>query len=401
MNKLHKVLANLPQLGSLLDLVEAGLTPADIKKAVIATLQPYFRNEDILKELAIGLLVPEALNLARLQQCPWAFNGFRRCLSLYHSAHAIADSKSLKSYASWERVIQEGLSQYWSAFQIQTSQSDLELDEFAFEAFRNIGMTIEAVIQPHLRDLLNQIKIIKRQPELKANLTSMSLGDVVVELEGKSELVELLAPPPWCIRLSQWRNIAQHHSFRVQGKTIICRYGRAPRVSEVCLLEHELKQVFDSIHNVFLALKLARTIYCVDNIEKMQAFISEDEPQMRVEQKILTFTSAVATQGFEVIDINLTDEIAVAILRDVTDQDPKKRRFHASQLVYPLWASTECSRVTIEYREKDGTCNFASTVLGKDCERLTQGNIDLEEFIKRAEFIDLKSGKKIVADNEV
>ena len=126
-----------------------------------------------------------------------------------------------------------------------------------------------------------------------------------------------------------------------------------------------------------MALKLARTIFFVDNLEKMKSFISEGESDLRAEQVILNFVSAVATQGFEVIDINLTDQSAIAILQDVTDQDPKRRRFHASQMVYQLWNSTERSRVTIEYRKKDGSRSLISTAMGEDCERLTHGNIDL------------------------
>ena len=401
MNKLHKVLDNVAQLNSLADLIEAGFTPADVKEVVIATLDTYFRNKDILKELAISSLVPEALNLVRLQQYPWAFKGFRRCLSLYHSAHAVDDSASLKACASWEKDIQKGLSQYWSAFQLQTSLSALELEEFAFESFRTIGMLTESNIKPYLKDLLNQVRIIKREPDPRVNLSKTSLGGLVVELLTEDELVDLLVPSPWRIELNQWRNITQHQSFYIEGDAVICQYGIEPRVSKICLTRDELEKVINSVLNVFSALKLARTIFVVDNIKGMKALILKNAPHLRIEQEILAFTSAVATQGFKVIDLRLTDDAAVAVLQDVTDQDPDKRRFHASQLVYQLWNTTERPRVTIEYREKDGTRSLVSTVSGKDCERLSQGNINLEKFVERIGFNDLKLGKKIPAENDL
>lgn len=401
MNKLIKVLASVRQFSSLLDLLEAGFTPDEVKEAIIATLRPHFKNQNILAELAISVLVPEAITLARLKKYPWAFSKYRKCLDTYHSAHAVAGNESLKSCALWEKDIQKGLSQYWSAFQLQSSLAALELEEFAFESFRTIGMLIEANIKPHLKDLLNQVRIIKQRPDPRANLSKMNLGGVVKELINSGDLAELLVPPPWHIRLNQWRNIAQHLRYYIEGEKIICWYDRQPRLSKIHLLRHELKQVIDSIFNVLMALKSARTIFCVDNIEKMKVFILEDEPHLRVEQKILAFTSAVATQGFEVIDISLTGESAIAILQDVTDQDPDRRRFHASQMVYQLWNSTERPRVTIEYRTKDGTRNLVSTALGEDCERLTQGNIDLEKFVNRIEFNDLELGKKILAEGEV
>jgi len=401
MNKLLKVLANVRQFSSILDLLEAGFTPVEVKEAVILALQPHFNNQNILEELAISVLVSEAMTLMRLKQCPWAFSGYRKCLETYHSAYAAGGNESLKSCASWEKDIQKGLAQYWSAFQLQSSLADLELEEFAFESFRTIGMLIEACIKPHLKDLLNQIRIIKRRPNLRANLAKMSLGNVIEELINSGAPSELLAPPSWHIRLNQWRNIAQHHLFFIEDDTVICQYGIEPRVSELRLMRNELKQVIDSICSAFEALKLARTIFCVDNIREMKAFILKSAPHLRIEQEILAFASAVATQGFEVIDLRLTDDAAVAVLQDVTDQDPNERRFHASQLVYQLWNNTQRSRVTIEYREKDGTRRLISTVLGEDCERLTRGNIDLEKFVKRIELNDLKLGVKIPADNEV
>ena len=401
MNKLLKVLASVRQFSSLVDLLEAGFTPAEVKESIIATLHPHFKNKNILEELAISALVPEAINLARLQQHRWAFNMYRKCLDIYHSAYVADSSESLKSCASWEKDIQKGLSQYRSAFQLQSSLSTFELEEFALESFRTIGIIVEANIKLHLKDLLNQVRIIKLRPDPRAHLSKIKLGKVVEELSNSGGLSELLAPPPWHIKLNQWRNISQHLSFDVETNTVICKYGIEPRVSEICLTRSELEQVVDSICNVFRALKLARTIFFVDNIEKMKSFISEGEPNLRAEQVILNFVSAVTTQGFEVIDISLTDQSAIAILQDITDQDPNRRRFHASQMVYQLWNITERSRVTIEYRKKDGTRSLISTALGEDCERLTQGNIDLEKFVKRIEFNDLELGKEILADNEV
>ncbi|MCK5434336.1 MAG: hypothetical protein V3S69_02225 [Dehalococcoidales bacterium] len=54
MNKLQKVLASVRKSSSLLDLLEAGFTPDEVKEAIIATLRPHFKNQNILEELAIS-----------------------------------------------------------------------------------------------------------------------------------------------------------------------------------------------------------------------------------------------------------------------------------------------------------------------------------------------------------
>ena len=54
MNKLQQVLASVRKSSSLLDLLEAGFIPDELKEAIIATLRPHFKNQNILEELAIS-----------------------------------------------------------------------------------------------------------------------------------------------------------------------------------------------------------------------------------------------------------------------------------------------------------------------------------------------------------
>jgi len=390
-NKWRKAVAGARQCTSLLEMVEMGMSTKEMKQAVIATLEPFFSDGDILGKLALPALVGEAVEVSKLGRDPWAFGMYRRCLDLHRAAQAVAGDESVRVCASWEPAVSRGLWEYWSALHLEVAKHDLALEEFKYEILRNVGMVIEAVMQPHLRELLDQVRLRDRYAKPERDVEDMTLGAVVDELADTCGFAELLAPPPWNVRLNEWRNIAKHHSSRVEGKTIVCAYGRAPKVKQIRLSRDELQEAAQRIFNAFRAVKLARTIFFVDNAEAGRVFVPDvDVPP---EAHLLNFASAVATQGFEVVDVKLTDQEARVALREVSDLDPDQRRFHASQFVYVLWMETDRRRVTVEYQEKDGTCSLLTTASAEDCERVAEGEIEACELANLVEVVDVKTGR--------
>lgn len=393
MTELRDVLLGVRHFSPLLQMRETGMSATEMKEMVIDLLEPYFSNQGILEQFALSLLVPEAVNLMRLQADPWALEMYHHCLEVHHSALAVAGDESLRACAQWEPAIQRALSEFWSMFHLEVPKSDLPLEEFRFEAFRNIGALLEACVQPYLRELLHQVRLRDGAAEPEAGLRRVSLGRVVAELVHSSGFPDYFAPPPHSIRLNQWRNIAQHHSSHVEGNEIVCRYGREPNVKEVRLTRNELIAAVWRLFNAFVAVQLGRTIFFVDNVEVAKTFV--EDLDVRVEAVVLSFAAAVATQGFEVVDLQLSDEEACAILQDVTDMHPERRRLHASQFVYQLWNHTERTRLKIEYREKDGTPSLLTVAGAEDCERIANGEIEFCELANLTEMTDLKTGKVI------
>lgn len=65
---------------------EAGLSPTQIKEAVIAVLDPYFRNKGQLVDYAIELLSSEAFRVIRIKQDVWAESAFNHVTGIYRAA---------------------------------------------------------------------------------------------------------------------------------------------------------------------------------------------------------------------------------------------------------------------------------------------------------------------------
>lgn len=200
------------------------ISPDEQKQFIIYLLSPYFVNQDILNEFAIDFLVPEAVNLVRINNDAWTKEMFSKVLTEYQTAANLNSTSCFAGCASWHSEIRHASSEYVSAMNLNVDLAGLSLEDYKFVVFRNIGALIEANIQPYLRVLLLQNRICRGKADPTKNLKTMKLGVVVNELYQCSKYNEFFAPLPWGIRLHQWRNMAQHHQTRVEDNKIIGMY---------------------------------------------------------------------------------------------------------------------------------------------------------------------------------
>ena len=390
MDKWRKIVTGVREFSPLLQMAEMGMSPEEMKQAVVDTLGPFFENPDIAGDLAVPALVGDAVNAWLLERDPWALDMCRRCLDLHRSAQDVAGEESVRACAIWEPAVCHGLREHWSAFHLEVSKDNLAINEFRYAMLDNLGAVIEAGLGPHLRELLHQVRLRDGVANAEHGLQRMTLGEVVQELGETSGFPELVAPPPWRLRLNQWRNIAKHHSSQVDGDTIVCWYGRPPSLKEIRLTRDELQTVAVRIVSVFRAVKLARTIFFIDNVEVARTFLPDVD--IPLETELLNFSCAIATQGFEVVHARVTEEEASVTVKDASHLDPERRRLHASQFVYPLWLHTSCPRVVVEYQERDGTPSLVTTAWAEDLDRVARGEVGFSELSNLTEMADLKTG---------
>ncbi len=94
------------------------------------------------------------------------------------------------------------------------------------------------------------------------------------------------------------------------------------------------------------------TIYSFDNLNEIQKATKKlgSKFNVREESKLIDFYSPITSQGFKVIDMVVTDEIALLKLKDMQDYpDFQKRAIHSSQFLCNLSEYTNSKKVVIEY----------------------------------------------------
>jgi hypothetical protein len=372
-------------------LIEAGLSPVEIKGAIIELLAPYFKDRALLEKYAVELLPGEAFRVVRIKRDPWTAKVFENVMNIYRLAEVTNPTACYKACAESENDVLAAASNHWSQLYLEVDKADLPLEEFRHEAFRNIGALIESYLFPHLRDLLMQVRINRGKKAEYFQISRLKLGNAVNELHNSISMPEIVAPPPWGIYLNQWRNIAQHHRSYVRGEMICGYYGEASNEREIILTRKELWDALQRIYSICEVMNTARTLFVIDNIEKIKVSFPE-ELTLRTDAFILSLATAISTQGFELTDLQLNEESAVATVAEITDGPPEERRIHASQFVYPLWCQLQKPTVIVKYVDKAGKVRLTTVARGVDCKRIADGEIPFSDLASLVEFeIDGKS----------
>lgn len=394
MQKYERIFSSIKEGTSLLDMIRSGFKPEDVKKASIAVLDSYFENKDVLEHYAI-YLIPEAINLIRLREKQLFGHGVEKCLLVYRSAKVRDSHACFKSFALWQPRIAQSLTKFWTILHMEADKSALEIEEFLHECLRNMGDIVEGLSQPYLKILLHQLRITKGNISSLEDVDSLELGQIVNELMEQGNFVSLLAVPPWNVRLNQWRNIAYHHSARIEeDDNIICWYGKSPDIKHIKITRNELTQIAQAMFKVFSSVKVAHTLFYVDNSEDISRF-STSACKEREESGFLNFAVALASQGFEILEYRKSQDEARIIVRDVSNLDPANRRFHASQFLFPLWLLTEAKKLIVEYRERDNTPNLLVSTFSDICEKIYNSELEIEELAKTMSIVDLKTKRTI------
>jgi len=393
MKSYERIISAIREESPLFKMIQMGVKPKEIKEAVVESLEPYFDNREILEQLAIELLVPESINLLRIQKDKWLFEMFEKCLFTYRSAKNKDQQSCFGACALWQPYITRSISQYWSILHLEVPKNDLGSEDFLHECLRNIGDTIEGVTKPYLKVLLYQVRIANGIRTALKDIDSLNLGRIVSELISKSGYGDLFMPPPKNIRLNQWRNIAYHNTAKVENGEIICWYGKTPNIKRIRLSRNELLQVVQTVVNIYGVLRLAYTLFYIDNLNKIAEYSPAGEVEVRDEAVFVNFVTALASQGFEIVDYNKNPECAKLVVKDISDLNPDERRFHASQFLLPLWVLAHSKRVIVEYRESDNTPNFLVSANSDTCEKIYNGELELLDLAKTMDMSDLKTKK--------
>lgn len=393
MKKYERILSVIKE-SPLLKMIQAGQKPEEIKEAVIDSLRPYFENKDILEQLAIDALVPESINLLQIQKDEWCFRMFENCINTFRSAKSKDTQGCFESLANWQPQIDQSLSTFWSVLHLEVDKNILEIEEFLSECLSNIGDIIEGLTKPYLKVIFHQIKISNAIKISIEDIDSLDLGNIINELIIESDYPELFIPPPWGVKLSQWRNIAYHHTAKIENNKIICWYGKKSKKRVVELSRDALLKMVHTIYQIYKIIRLAHTLFFVDNLKEISKFSTPIVE--RSEAKFLSFVTAIASQGFEVVEYKDTNDETKIILKDVSDLDPKQRRIHASQFLFALWLINQSTqRVAIEYRENNNTPNFLVSVNSNICKKIYNGELDPVDIVKIMDMVDLKTKKVI------
>ena len=342
------------------------------KERIVETLSPFFENQEHLKRFATQTLIPEVSVLGELTKSPEFYDYFEQVSRSYRTAKQSHPQHFYQALSFWFTPCEVALTKYWSLFHLEVDKADIPLEEFTHESFRNIGDFIEGLSQPFLRALLSIVRINSNRTVHLNDVANLDLGIVITDLITESPFSNLFLIQPWNIKLNQCRNIAYHHTARVEGNKIICTFGKSPNKKTFDTTREETFQATQGIFNVFRVIKLAYSLSVIDNITSL-SIPRDDTTSTRKEAHLINLVLQFASQGFDVRAISETPKLSLIRVRDVLHNDDKKRAGHSSQFLFHVWQATLSEQVAVEYENADGQLMYRFSLDATTCEAIDKG----------------------------
>ncbi|MGC4006009.1 MAG: hypothetical protein QM811_23970 [Pirellulales bacterium] len=383
-DKKHRVLSDLANNHPMLIAIKDGITPQQIKAFTIHCFKPYFFNLNLDEDdHVVSSLVSESIRMVRIQTDLWSHGILNSTLNIYRTSAYSDPEQCFKTFNECWREVEQGVYGFWSIYNLRPKDLIPESEDYVFDQFRTLGSLLEGSIQPMLRELLSHSRITKGTDGSMRKIRELDFGVVVGELHDNTEMKSCFSPEPWGIRINQWRNIAQHQSFRLQGSKINIRYGKKTKINESWISVTDLVNVQERIFQIFNSISFARVIFSLDNHEHFKQ--GPDHVTTRLESKLVHLSSLFASQGFELLHIDEDDDNVEAVVRDPSGNISIERAAHASQFLLRIWIYFPVNKIRIQYLYSDSITMYFSAD-GSDCESASRDDMTLSDFANKVNF---------------
>lgn len=372
------------------ELIKTGVLPEDIKEMVLEEFDGLFTNKTSIEKNAINTLLPELINLLKLQKKPAFYEGFLEFLEMLNIVKKKDFQHAINAIENNFYTIEEAHQKFWINYSLERESSGFNLEEFSKYTFDLIADIIEVFIKPYCSYILYNISIINGKDNNLSSIKEKSLGNLINEIIQSEYLINILKPTIYTlsgeknIKLNTLRNIGAHNNYTVIEDEIICdiRNSKNKVIEQFKLKRDDLHKIVVDVFDVFRALKLGYTLFFIDNMDYLdKSIFSVLNP--RKEQLVLNTFFGIQSQGFKIIEFIDTKKESKLILLELLESEKSgKRAIHASQFLYYLWEITKSNKNIIEYRNNNNKSIASFEIDGKFCQKIEDGSIQMLEIAK-------------------
>ena len=358
----------------LTDLADQGADATDIRYAVMQTLQPYFSHIESLNRYALDSQILSAFEFfVRYNHDVEFRQGVSAVLDLYRDAKRKHEAEFwdilLSSFAS----IVEDENKMWSVRQKKTGLDEEDLYEKTVSLFARIGDSLE-ISTKHLVQELYAIFVLNEKGTVNyPKIAQLDFGVVINNLLVKGQFSSILMTAPSGLKLSDWRNIAYHHTYSLLGEEITCVYGKSRDSIRLTIsdLEYYAYYVIRSSN----ILNIARCIFVYDCLDEIPRGYPLGQASFRFSIRRNQFEIELLSQQFAIVNVcEGSNNIEIDIKDLLLYSDLRKRLIHCSQLLINTWSVWQKEQVCINYVDRNGkyVCKFSTT--GDVCKKIYEGS---------------------------
>lgn len=247
---------------------ELNCTPSEIKDMVKEALLPYFEHNEALDKYACSSEILSVFEFfIRYYQDDKFKKGIHIILNYYKEARNKNKAQTWEIILSTYEIMLDVDNKMYNIRKEKIDFTDDDLYDKMMKIFRKIGDTLEISTKQLIRELYALIKISYNKNINYTVIKNQNLGTLVSELLNFDNLTFLFLIEPSNLKLSDWRNIAYHHTYFLDNQNNInCKYGNKNQYN-IKISINELEQYAHKIIRTCNILSLARTIFIFDNFD--------------------------------------------------------------------------------------------------------------------------------------
>ena len=375
------------------DAIANGYTPSDIKKSVINTLDSYFNDKTVLQEYVTSSEILSVYEYVVKYNHDTDFSAtLHRVLSCYRDAYNVNPEYTLELMLSTREDFSQKENMMWTVRQQAPSRLSEDFYDTVMAWFNYIGQSLEIGVKHIIFELYALIRIINGKSVDYEKIRKCEFGMIINNIIQEGYFEDILKTKPVEIKLSDWRNIAYHHTYKIEKSAIICTYGKQ-RLS----FKIHLEQLLQYTHQIIRAsnlLNIGRCIYVFDNLSKIRnhSNVKYGSIEFRKDMLINQLKISLSSQGFYLERIEEDAFQMNAVLYDMKNNgmlsksEEKERKIHSSQFAYNFWIVFLKNKISIEYCDWQGKELFISSINGDVCKKIKEGKEELSYLAKHIEL---------------
>lgn len=359
----------------LVDAVQQGYSSEDIKEAVVMMLKPYFTHIDVLNKYACNSQILSAFEFfVRYYKESEFSQGIKEVITCCKNANINYNQESWSIILSTYAVMVEDENKMWS---IRNSKLDLqETDSYEkmVQIFQRIGNVLEVSTKHIVQELYALIYLQNKGAVDYEKIKKQDFGVVINNILDKGMLQSVLRVEPCGMKLSDWRNIAFHHTYVLNDDgNINCTYGKG-NLNRIKISMQELERYLHKIIRASNVLNIARCIFVYDFMDDIPQDYRLEKESFREAIKKEQFRISLLSQEFELGNITLSENKVEIDMHDLSlDKDLKGRIVHCAQLLLNAWNIWKRKLICINYFARNGGEICCVYVDGEICEAICGG----------------------------
>ena len=381
------------------DCYEQGYSTQQIKDMVISKLTPLFSNKDNAEKYWTTAEMLSVFEFIIRYHHDETFMQFlQEVLTTYRVALERNSENVMQIFCDSLFDFSQKENMMWTVRENVKQVNSDDYDESVIRYLKHIGDTLEIGTKHIIAELYAIVLIADGKTPDYEKIQRFDFGVNVQNILAQGKFQGMLLTDPINIKLSDWRNIAYHHTYRIIDKdTIVCTYGKKQQTFSISF--DELLQYTYQIVKASNILNIARSIFVYDYDEKIADYRSaHGHTPVRFRPSILeeNLRTSMMSMGFYLSKVEVNDNTAVAVITDLRNNgglgrdEQIMRHIHASQFLYHLWNTYRKKEVCINYNSASGRFIFSCSVAGSVCERIGRGGKELSHM---AQFVSFDYGE--------